>query len=133
MEHRKAYLTPEGIYLRDYFMNTTRKTLSNKLDKLFSLKVREIGYCQKEGCGKTDGLQCAHIYSRKNKWLRWNLENAVCLCSGHHMFWAHLEPAEFIRWCMKIKNFDYLDKLRQINRPMKEFDMQEIYDRLKVS
>jgi len=110
---------------------TPRKSLSNKLDKLFSEIVRSKGRCEK--CGKTTTLQCAHIYSRKNKWLRWDTENALCLCAGHHFFWGHQEPAEFIRWCMTIKNFDYLDKLKQINKPMKIQDMEEILVRLKTT
>jgi predicted restriction endonuclease len=110
---------------------TSRKTLSNKLDKLFSEKVRAIGRCEK--CGKTTTLQCSHVYNRSHKWLRWDLENGICLCAGCHFFWWHQEPAEAIRWAMTKRNFDYLDKLRQINKPMKEFDMQEIYEKLKLS
>jgi len=112
-------------------MKNTKKTLSNKLDKLFSEKVRSKGAC--EHCGKTEHLQCAHIYSRKHKWLRWDLENALCLCAGCHLYWWHYEPAEAMQWAMKIRNFDYLNKLRQINKPMKEFNMQEIFEKLKVS
>ena len=112
-------------------MNTKRKTLSNKLDKLFSEKVRRVGHCER--CGKETNLQCCHIYSRKNKWLRWEFENALCLDAGCHMFWWHLEPAEAIRWAMTVRDFDKLDELKRINRPMKEFDMLEIYEKLKSS
>jgi len=110
---------------------TPRKSLTLKLDKIFSEIVRSKGRCER--CGKTERLQCSHIYSRKNKWLRWDTENGMALCCGCHFFWWHQEPAEAIRWAMTKRNFDYLDKLKQINRPMKIQDMEEILVRLKTT
>jgi 5-methylcytosine-specific restriction endonuclease McrA len=64
----------------------------NKLDKLISLKVRSLGYCER--CGNKKTLQPAHIVSRKNKTLRWDLNNILCLCSSCH-FWSHSDPLGF--------------------------------------
>ena len=73
-----------------------RKTIRNKLDKVFSLIIREYGSCEK--CGKRDGLQCAHIFSRSNLAVRWDTDNAWCLCAGCHLYWAHKNPVEFTEW-----------------------------------
>jgi 5-methylcytosine-specific restriction endonuclease McrA len=110
-------------------MKTNRKKLSDKLDKLVAEIIRRKGKCER--CGKNQNLQCAHIYSRKNKWLRWDLENLMCLCGGCHLFWWHLEPAVAIRWAMAKRDFNYLDELKRINKSMKVFDMENIYIKLK--
>lgn len=69
-----------------------KSTLKNKADKLFSLKIREIGVCLLSGvdnvkCGGV--LQCAHIIGRSNHALRWNLNNAICICAGHHSYYTN--------------------------------------------
>ena len=63
----------------------------NKLDKLFSLKVRSLGYCMFRGsdditCGGV--LQAAHVIGRGNLFLRWNPKNAICICAGHHVWYT---------------------------------------------
>jgi len=37
------------------------------------------------------GIQCAHIISRSNYRLRWDIKNAVCLCQAHHTFYTFRE------------------------------------------
>ena len=66
-----------------------------KLDREVSVFVRSRGSCQR--CGKTQSLQCCHIFSRRYLVLRHNLANLLCLCAGCH-FWAHHNPIEFTRW-----------------------------------
>jgi hypothetical protein len=78
-----------------------------KLDALISKKVRSKGYCQR--CGSKRGLQTAHIISRKNKVLRWDLVNVLCFCPACH-FWAHQDPlgfSEFIQLNFKDR-YEYL-------------------------
>jgi len=76
--------------------------LENKLDKLWSLKVKELAGYACEYCGKDTTLNSHHIYSRSKKSVRWCLLNGVCLCVSHHTFSstfsAHKTPAEFIDW-----------------------------------
>lgn len=109
----------------------SRSGLIKKLDKMFSEIVRRKGFCER--CGKTDKskLQCAHLYSRRHKNIRWDLENALCLCSGCHIFWFHLEPAMAIRWAMELKDFIYLDKKVSETKPMKMNDLFQIEEKLK--
>jgi hypothetical protein len=69
-----------------------KTTAKNKLDKLFSLKVREFGRCYLQGkdhvnCGGV--LQTAHIIGRGNLFLRWDFRNALCICSGHHVYYTY--------------------------------------------
>lgn len=109
-------------------MKTDRKKLIDKMDKIFSLQVRAIGYCEK--CQRTTNLQCSHIYSRENKWLRWDKENAFCFCGGCHIFWWHKEPAEAVEWAKNKRNFEYLEKQMQINKPIKMQDLENIYQLL---
>lgn len=70
----------------------TRKGLKNKCDKLFSGKVRETGFCELKykdhiNCGGV--LQCAHILTRGHHAIRWNFNNALCLCQGHHVWYTN--------------------------------------------
>ena len=106
----------------------SRKSLITKLDKLVSEQVRSLGYCER--CHKKINLQCAHIYSRSYKHLRWERENLLCLCSGCH-FWWHQNPAEAVIWAMEIRDLDVLKKLRQNTTPIKDWELQMLLDRLQ--
>jgi len=71
------------------------KSQAKKCDKLFADKIKSRGRCQK--CSKKDYLQCAHIISRRYKQIRWDLDNAVCLCRGCHVYFTH-HPIEWELW-----------------------------------
>ena len=75
----------------------SRATLKRKCDKLFSEKVRAVGMCELKGLDKvecSDTLQTMHIIGRSNFNLRWDSMNALCGCSGHHMYYTS-HPTEF--------------------------------------
>ena len=73
---------------------TERQILIKQLDDIVRQIVRlRDKVCQKTG--KTDDLQCAHMISRKNHHLRWNLDNVVLLQKGTHYFWAHVKYSQF--------------------------------------
>ena len=72
---------------------TKRKQLIDKLDKIFSLYIRqrfsnnEIAECFT--CGKQDHykkLQCGHFQSRKHYSTRWDEINCQVQCSGCNVF-----------------------------------------------
>ena len=65
-------------------------------DRLFSLVIRQKGCCLK--CGSKFSLQCAHIISRTYKAVRYNFDNAVCLCQKCHFYYTYhyLEWENFI-------------------------------------
>ena len=65
----------------------------------FSLSVRERDEFTCRKCGRQDKrVECAHIYSRKNRALRWEPTNATSLCYYCHLQWSHREPLEFAEW-----------------------------------
>lgn len=69
-----------------------KRKLKDKADKLFSLQVRRMGVCELQGkdnvrCGGV--LQCAHIETRGAHAIRWNMNNALCICAGHHVYYTN--------------------------------------------
>lgn len=59
------------------------------------IKVRAGGQC--ESCQATQYLQAHHIIERTNWYLRWSLDNGICLCDECHAK-AHQNEVEFIGW-----------------------------------
>lgn len=107
----------------------SRSKLAAKADKLFSLKVREDGACRR--CGKTTGLQCAHIVSRGYHSTRWDLDNAMCLDQGCHMYFTH-HPVEwelFVVACIGQEAYNDL-KVRALKYDT-DIDYEEIIRRLQ--
>ena len=76
----------------------SRKALTLKADKLFSAKVRAVGFCQlaalfpRIDCN--GGLQCCHIVSRRYRAVRWSTGNALAGCAAHHLYATH-HPLEW--------------------------------------
>ena len=64
-------------------MKTHAKGPKARADRFFSLIIRARGRCEK--CGRTENLQCAHIFSRRYSTTRCDEANAWCLCAGCHM------------------------------------------------
>ena len=102
-----------------------------ELDKLWSKAVRQVGHCEK--CGGTYRLQAAHILSRRHHAVRWLLLNGICLCYRCHMFWAHKDPLDFVRWLEDVRGVKTLENLRLLSRPeifggcrAKELDYEEV-------
>jgi len=87
---------------------TERRKLRDQLDKLWSeiVKQRAGNVCEYKTCSKTAHLNAHHIFGRGNLSVRWDLDNGVCLCVGHHTFgrWsAHKAPIWFIEWISKYR------------------------------
>ena len=63
-----------------------KKTLKNKLDKLWREAVLLKAGSSCAICGKNDGRLNAHHLIRRSrgKRFRWNIENGVCLCVNDH-------------------------------------------------
>ena len=118
-------------------MKTKRRKLIDKLDKLWSDEIKSKGKC--EYCGKTTYLNPHHIFSRSNYSVRWDLENGVCLCSGHHtlssQFSAHKCPMEFAEWIKEKRGIEWFNRLRtKANSVVKysDSDLQEMIKELTV-
>ena len=77
---------------------TERKRLIKKLDDLWAKKIKERdGFTCQRCKSQSKRLNACHFYGRRNKTLRWDLDDGVTLCVGCH-FWAHSNPAEFTEW-----------------------------------
>jgi hypothetical protein len=111
------------------------KTLENKCDKIFSLVVRKRGYCQWPGCHKLEGLQCSHIHSRTKMSVRWDLNNALCLCCGCHKYRWHLHPidaAEVAKNYLGEYEYNALNiRARQLKCDYTVEDLKAIYEHLE--
>jgi len=99
--------------------NIKKTTVRNRLDKLWSLIIRSIGYC--EVCTKTNRegqLHPHHIIGRSSLNTRWDLKNGICLCAKCHTLGkpsAHNDPIWFIEWLKtnQLERYKYLEKKRK--------------------
>ena len=93
------------------------KGVDGKLDTAWSklVKLRAGMKCEIEGCKHKPTLNSHHIFSRKNRSTRWDIENGLCLCIGHHTmsskFSAHGNPIAFTYWLEEYKGSDFIDNL----------------------
>lgn len=101
----------------------SRKRMRNKLDHIFSLKIRERGACER--CGKKETLQASHIYSRSNLAVRWDLDNCFCYCAGCH-FWWHKNPVEAGEWTKEKMGNERYQALRKKANQIKKWTDQEL-------
>lgn len=110
----------------------TRTSLTNKIDRLVSEITRSIGHCVWCGDGDYEKLQCAHIYSRKFKSVRFDLRNVLCLCARCH-FHGHSNPVDFIEFVKRyLGDYEY-EQLRLRATPTSHHklnDLQDIYNSL---
>jgi HNH endonuclease len=84
----------------------TKKGLTTRLDREWSLKVREKAGNACERCG-AQATQVHHIHSRRFRRLRWRPENMMSICARCHRF-AHDCPTEFIDWFRTQRPADYV-------------------------
>ncbi len=104
-------------------MNSKQK---KDLDKLFSLVIRERDdyTCQK--CGtQNKHVQCAHIFSRSNLSVRWELDNGITLCYYCHLNWAHRNPVEFTEWAEDYLGLDKWDTLKVLRNVKSNIDYKQ--------
>ena len=82
-------------------------------DKWFSDVVRQNAGFECEHCHKQDGrMECAHIFGRAAKSVRWSMMNAVCLCHYCHLTFT-ANPLDFTAWLEQYKGQGHLDILRE--------------------
>lgn len=81
---------------------TAKKTKHHNIrkhcDALWSelVKLRAGNKCDR--CESTHMTQGHHIIPRTNWNLRYEIDNGVCLCLRHHLFWAHKDVISFTNW-----------------------------------
>lgn len=80
---RQTYF--KKAYIERYVL-TQRKPTDSVLLKLWkeiALK-RARNFCEYPSCIKSEHLNVHHIYSRNRKSVRYDPDNAIVLCAGHH-------------------------------------------------
>jgi hypothetical protein len=97
-----------------------RTLLNRNLDSAFSILIRKKGRCER--CGRTNGLQDAHVVPKTNKTLRWDILNHLCLCFQCHLAFAHKDPLGFADWFVSAypERAKYLERNR--NKMLKRTD-----------
>lgn len=107
----------------------------NATDKYFSDIVRARSNYTCERCLRSFELQkeildCSHFYSRKNRRVRWNFDNASSLCRGCHFFFGEnpREHTEFMLEKLGQERFDLLTLATQ--RPLNSQKIDEKMIRL---
>lgn len=100
-----------------------RKIEKNLMDE-WSKKVKELAGYKCEYCGKTIHLNSHHIFSRRNKATRYDVNNGICLDAGRHtlssVFSAHLTPVEFVEWVKEYRGIEWYEELRRKAKSIKE-------------
>lgn len=68
------------------------------LDGLWRDIIRERDNFKCQICGSKIRIQAHHIFTRSAKNTRFDIDNGVLLCGGHHKFLAHQKPEDFRDW-----------------------------------
>ena len=105
-------------------MKSQRKKIEKELDSLWRRYIL-LRDKKCKVCGKGINLQAHHIFSRKHKSTRWDVENGIALCSGHHLF-AHQEPEEFRRKVISLVGEQKYEELYQKSRVVARFSLEEL-------
>ena len=96
------------------FNKKTTRFKKEFIDILWANLVKLIAGEKCEYCGKADHLNSHHIFSRSNMALRWDTQNGICLCAGHHVlsnFSAHKAPLEFAEWLKETRGESWYQTL----------------------
>jgi hypothetical protein len=98
------------------------KKLKKSLDILWSqlIKIRDKRCIR---CGRIDRLNSAHIFSRSQMSVRWDLDNGICLCGGCHLFWWHKNPIEAAEFIKEFLGVEKYEKLRVKARTLAKVDI----------
>lgn len=99
-------------------------------DKLWATAVKRAGKCEVEGCTGSP-LQAHHIIPRTCWALRFDLENGVCLCKRHHLYWAHKDAIGFTEWVKNKRDLKYLESKRG-NRQRHDYIAIQLYLTTKI-
>jgi hypothetical protein len=87
---------------------------TEEADRLFSLAVREVGYCEvNDGKPHNGNLQCCHLFSRSYKAIRWDRRNALSGCQAHHTYYTH-RPVEWDELMRERLGYDLYAELRDL-------------------
>ena len=113
----------------------TKGKLSKKLDEAWSLSVKKrAGYkCEVCGVGESGHLNSHHIVGRRNRMVRWDVRDGVCLCVKHHRFGiesAQEDPLWFREWLEENRWEDYA-YLYTVKNQIKKWTLEDMEKQLE--
>jgi len=103
----------------------SRKKIEKQLDDLWRRAVLKRDNNKCRICGKTIGIQAHHIFSRVRRSTRWELENGITLCRGHH-YLAHRDFERFRRFVVSIIGEDRYDELYLLSLSTVKWSMSDL-------
>lgn len=114
----------------------SRKTIVNKLDKVFSEYIRrrytKNGIAECVTCGKKDhwkNLQAGHFMSRKHYSTRWDEENVEVQCMACNVY-RYGEQYLFAKHLGQEKADELLAKSRTMVK-LKDWELEEMIEKYK--
>ena len=114
---------------------TEYQKLKKNLDILWSLIVKQEAnnVCVYPDCNKTTYLNSHHIFGKINMATRWDLENGLCLCCGHHTlntFSAHQSP-DFIDWIKGYIGKERYQRIMKKSYTIRKWSIEEMKELLE--
>lgn len=97
-----------------------KKNYKNEADKLWAEIIKKKAGYKSEYSGKPGKqiggdsiLNAHHLVGKKSLFLRYSIENGICLTNGEHNFIAHNinRQEEFRKKVIEIKRYDIYEKL----------------------
>ena len=117
------------------------QNIDKRLDETWSKLVKLKAGNKCEVCGKRSALNSHHIFSRANRATRWDTNNGISLCVGHHIgnkFSAHKTSLPFSDWLQKERGENWYNLLLAKSRIMykwhkfeKELLLKELQKEIK--
>jgi DNA-binding transcriptional regulator YiaG len=98
----------------------------------FAVKERDGLKCRYTDCNQTKYLNSHHIVKRQFKSLRWDIDNGITLCVGHHTFGqdaAHVDEIGFLKW-LKSEDVNY-DLLHETRNESNKNNFAEQLEKIK--
>ena len=114
-------------------MRSKKKILDGKLLKAWALAVKERADFRCEVCGSNSFLNSHHIEGKRNRRLRWDIRNGVCLCSGCHIMKvesAHQSPEWFHFW-LEEHRWEDLQYIMCVRNEIVKWSEEDMLDKLE--
>lgn len=98
-------------------VESRKKTLINKLDRVWSLVVRAKRQCDLCGHrGEISEFDAHHIRGRARMSTRFDPYNGACLCKGCHRFGVHQDTAKAALMVFNLQEKRYVGWWKELNR-----------------
>ncbi len=102
------------------------------------VKIRAGYKCEYSADKHTPKLNSHHIYGKRIKSTRYDPDNGICLCVGHHKGYKmspHLSPSAFTDWLKEYRGQEWHDNLmrKAMTLDLSKTTKKEIMDKLRES